>query len=1090
MNKESEESEHHNQGDYLAFISYSHDEDAREDHVCALWLQEQLKNYSIPSELIGSENEKGQFIPELIYPIMREKNYPVDEADPLQEDKLDPSIVEGLGLSHFLIVVCSTKAILSDRVNKEISYFKRMGKEERILAVIVLDEPTEPVDHSPYRKSTDDSSILDSVPKSLKYEVLDNGEVDLLSPVAPILIKIYLPLGNKDIVTSCAYKKQLVKKGMSKSDIKRLVSKYEESLHQSKLRVVAYILGIHFLELEPRDKLYRLNQIRGDNRRTTLISVLGLATLVGGGIIHHQRWQQEQEMRSSSSTLIAPKQNIFLSQTNVVKEKINAKNEKRGIAVIKTAKGEALQDLTEKVKPQKISLVKNEPLEKLLQGKKTLASNLANLSKEVSKDHWQYKQDRVISKKSLVAKFVDGVAFSKKQHIATTLMKKADLFVNNKDASPESVLSLYQQSYDLFEALAKNNATDMLLQQNLLVLANKMGDFQLGVGQANDALAHYLSAIKMGEMLTVQEQGNIEFEHDLLVSSDNAGDAFIRLGQISNAFKHYQRALNIRKELVKKDPKHTLHLHDLSISYERLGDILLQQERADVAILYYQAGLDTDKQLVDLDRSNMQYQHNIAISSNNLGDVQLHLGKMNAAHHSYQAALDVSELLVMQEAESTEFQYDLWLSINNVANVQKQKGKVSATIKSYQTSLAVCKTLLKKGPDNLLFQRNFSNTYDQLGHAELRAGKSGVALEYYQSALAVRQKGLENEVESRSYQHDVSLSYQNIGKVLLRQKKLKASLLSYQKEKEILNDLVKKEPKNVQFRKELSIAHNKEGEVLLRLGKNDLAVKAYQSGLMIRESLFRDSLTQRDLSVSYENLGNIQLGLGKTEAALHYYQSGMEVSKRLLKQEPKNQQFQRLMLVSNIKLGETYMQMKEVDLALNYFQMGLTTGEELVRENPKDATLQHEIAVFYWKIAEGFYAQKNYKEAIIYGQKVVSTLPKKDDLLADALTSLSWYQILRGDFEGAQNSSQKANIINPKDTISGVNLAHAHLLRQHDFNKVKGYYLKTVGYIKSEKELQQGAIADIQSFIKLGLCQTADCEKILAWLPLAWKAAQ
>ncbi len=114
---------------FWAFISYS-----SRDVAVAKKLHRALENYSIPRDLRGRPGRDGA-IPEKLFPIFRDR----DEL-PLASD-LGSTITDALKASRYLIVLCSPNSAKSRWVDEEVRTFKAMGREDRILALIVSGEP-------------------------------------------------------------------------------------------------------------------------------------------------------------------------------------------------------------------------------------------------------------------------------------------------------------------------------------------------------------------------------------------------------------------------------------------------------------------------------------------------------------------------------------------------------------------------------------------------------------------------------------------------------------------------------------------------------------------------------------------------------------------------------------------------------------------------------------------------------------------------------------------------------------------------------------------------------------------------------------
>lgn len=114
---------------YWAFISYSH----RNRHWAA-WLRRRLEGYRMPRTLVGRDTRDGP-LPRRLFPVFRDR----DEL--ASSPELGTEIERALQASRYLIVICSPQAAASRWVNEEVRYFKALGREDRVLCLIVDGEP-------------------------------------------------------------------------------------------------------------------------------------------------------------------------------------------------------------------------------------------------------------------------------------------------------------------------------------------------------------------------------------------------------------------------------------------------------------------------------------------------------------------------------------------------------------------------------------------------------------------------------------------------------------------------------------------------------------------------------------------------------------------------------------------------------------------------------------------------------------------------------------------------------------------------------------------------------------------------------------
>lgn len=109
-----------NNKEYFAFISYK-----REDEKWAVWLQNKLEHYKLPSNMNGRTD-----LPKEIRPIFRDKT-------DLTGGFLSANIQNALEASKYLIVICSPRAAQSQWVGKEVKSFIDMGRTDKIIPFII-----------------------------------------------------------------------------------------------------------------------------------------------------------------------------------------------------------------------------------------------------------------------------------------------------------------------------------------------------------------------------------------------------------------------------------------------------------------------------------------------------------------------------------------------------------------------------------------------------------------------------------------------------------------------------------------------------------------------------------------------------------------------------------------------------------------------------------------------------------------------------------------------------------------------------------------------------------------------------------------
>lgn len=146
---------------YRAFISYRH-----KDKAWADWLHRSLETYRVPRELVGQAGRDGA-VPARITPVFRDREELAASVDLGQE------IQAALSASATLIVICTPGAVASRYVAEEILSFKRLGRADRIFAIICEGEP-----HAA-------DPALECFPEPLKFQLGSDGSLSNV-PAEPI----------------------------------------------------------------------------------------------------------------------------------------------------------------------------------------------------------------------------------------------------------------------------------------------------------------------------------------------------------------------------------------------------------------------------------------------------------------------------------------------------------------------------------------------------------------------------------------------------------------------------------------------------------------------------------------------------------------------------------------------------------------------------------------------------------------------------------------------------------------------------------------------------------------------------------------
>lgn len=212
------------QAKYAAFISYSH-----ADRAWGEWLQKSLESYVVPADLVGTTTSAGT-VPASLRPVFR------DRWDLSAGHSLNAEIEAALAASRTLIVLCSPSSARSRYVNEEIFRFKALGREHRILPLIVAGRPGDPDE--------------DCFPEALRFNRAADGS---LTPDAD---------------------EPLAADARPEGDDKEL----------AKLKIIAGMLGVSLDDIRKREAMEQARRLRKARMIAGSMAALALIAMAGAGI--------------------------------------------------------------------------------------------------------------------------------------------------------------------------------------------------------------------------------------------------------------------------------------------------------------------------------------------------------------------------------------------------------------------------------------------------------------------------------------------------------------------------------------------------------------------------------------------------------------------------------------------------------------------------------------------------------------------------------------------------------------------------------------------------------------------------------------
>ena len=456
---------------YWAFISYSH-----RDKKWGDWLHRSLGTYRVPKRLVGQATRDG-IRPSRLFPVFRDR-----EELPVSAD-LSGRVNEALAESRYLVVVCSPNAAQSLWVNQEIKFFKKLGREDRVLSLIVAGEP-----------HASDSS-KECFPEALIHRVDADG--------------MLLPDCSESIAGD-------VREG-------------KDGKLNAKLKLLAGLLDVKFDALKQRESERRRRLLAGITS-SALVLAAAMSGIAGYAVFQEREAKKQrklaltQEHRANAARQSAEEiLNYLLNQLSGKLEPIGHLDIVEDVQkqVETYYKNLGFSDRDPKAANNWATLLQQE-------GDRLLAQGDLNGAKA------KYQEKLDIARK-LVEQAPGEAAWQRSLSVAYESL--GDVLKGQGDL--DGAKAQYQRELEIRRPLAEQDPANSGRQRDLSVCYKRLGDVLKAQGDLSGARTQFERYLEIAQKLVTKEPTNTIWEDDLFITYVLLGDVASAQGDLATAKTEY-----------------------------------------------------------------------------------------------------------------------------------------------------------------------------------------------------------------------------------------------------------------------------------------------------------------------------------------------------------------------------------------------------------------------------------------------------------------------------------------------------------------------------------------------------------------------
>lgn len=350
-------------------------------------------------------------------------------------------------------------------------------------------------------------------------------------------------------------------------------------------------------------------------------------------------------------------------------------------------------------------------------------------------------------------------SFASAQNKNTTDSLSKLLRVSREDTNKVILLSQICHEYAnsdpnkalVYAHLGKSLATQLHFKKGSALCLGKMGMVYYNQGEYENALVHYLQALKINE-----EIGN----------KNGVSDNLCNIGTVYRTQKKYEKALEYQFKALKMD-EDSENKYAIASDHTNIGNIYFDAENYQKAMIYYPKALEVFEELSD--------KQNTATVLNNIGAIYFNRGNFQAAVENFNRAIKI------YEAEGDKM--GIAIDLNNIGEVFASQKKYTTAIEYYKKSLSIATEIGAKDIQKY--------NYNSLADVSAKMNNYNAAYEYHKSYSDIANTLLNSE--TTSHINEMAIKYETEEKekenVLLKEQNTKQNFLN-QHQKEIANYLI------------------------------------------------------------------------------------------------------------------------------------------------------------------------------------------------------------------------------------------------------------------------------------------------------------
>jgi tetratricopeptide (TPR) repeat protein len=325
----------------------------------------------------------------------------------------------------------------------------------------------------------------------------------------------------------------------------------------------------------------------------------------------------------------------------------------------------------------------------------------------------------------------------------------------------QRALAEYFEAKKLAHRLVEMTPEDGSRQRELMFIDQKIGDVQQAVGDVDDAITTYRTALAVIERVSAAAPRNRSWRRDVANTQRRIGQALAAKKDFDGALEQFKTAIGILDDLEREDFRDNVTKSNSAATHRLFAEVYARREEWGNASAEYASAIAIQERLIAADRDNATWQYSLANLYAGMARILQRQDDLPGALDRYRKAYEIRQALALKDPTSPARRNNLAKAAIAVADfLEAQKNNLDEAVKLYREAIAIQDETLPRHDEDVF------HCYLKIGDILSSQDARENALTEYTRAWSIANNMTIEDTSSIKWQRNLMTTYIKIGDLL------------------------------------------------------------------------------------------------------------------------------------------------------------------------------------------------------------------------------------------------------------------------------------------------------------------------------------